>query len=88
MGSQLDLADKDYFGNFTLKVMIHVIDSARPQSLGNLFAGGENGERIFVWDDGDADKLGELKKSWEISEVRPHEVASTTTLTWDPTTFS
>lgn len=72
MGSQLDLTSReDYFGEFSLKVTIHVIDSLRPQSLGNLFAGGENGERVFVWDDGEADKLGDVKKSWEIIEVRP-----------------
>ena len=72
MGSQLDLTSReDYFGEFDFKVTIHVIDSLRPQSLGNLFAGGENGGRVFVWDDGEADKLGDMKKSWEIIEVRP-----------------
>jgi len=71
MGSQLDLTShEDYFGMFDLKVTIHVIDSLRPQSLGNLFTGGGNGERVFVWDDGEADKLGDVKKSWESVEVR------------------
>ena len=70
MGSQLDLTShEDYFGMFDLKVTIHVIDSLRPQSLGNLFTGGGNGERVFVWDDGEADKLGDVKKSWEFVEV-------------------
>jgi len=52
-----------------MKVTIHVIDSSRPRSLSNLFMGGENGERILIWDDGDADKLEEEKRSWEVIQA-------------------
>lgn len=70
MGSYYDLPSEELFGEFDLKVTIHVIDSARPQSLANLFTGGENGERIVTWDDGQPHKLKEEKASWEIVQVR------------------
>ncbi|CAA7267899.1 unnamed protein product [Cyclocybe aegerita] len=68
MGGRYDLPLAQWFGNFDLKVTIHVIDSARPYGLVNLFMAGENADRILVWDDGDADKLIEEKKSWEALE--------------------
>lgn len=34
-----------------------------------MFAGGENGERIYVWDDGGAEKLEEERKAWEMISV-------------------
>jgi hypothetical protein len=30
-----------------------------------MFAGGENGERFVVWDDGEAENMGEERKAWE-----------------------
>lgn len=69
LGSNLDLADVDWFGEFDFRVSIHIIDSSRPMALPNLFLGGENGSRMLVWDDGHAEKLVEEKKSWEIIEV-------------------
>lgn len=71
MGIRYDLPTTDWFGDLDPKVTIHVIDSARPQSLVNLFMGGESGERVLVWDDGDADKMEEERKSWEVIEVHP-----------------
>jgi len=48
---------------------VHVIDSTRPQNLSSLFGAGENGERIVVWDDGEAETLEEEKKAWEALAV-------------------
>lgn len=59
-----------WFGDFNLRVNVHVIDSARPQSLSTLFMGGLNADRIIVWDDGSTENLMDEKKAWEISEVR------------------
>lgn len=69
LGGTFDLSAPDWFGELDLKVAIHVIDSTRPRGLDNLFLGGDNGARILVWDDGDAEKLVEEKKSWEIIQV-------------------
>jgi len=69
MGIRYDLPTEDWFGDFDPKVTIHVIDSSRPQSLANLFMANESGERVLVWDDGDADKMSEEKKSWEVLQV-------------------
>lgn len=69
MGGSVDLSDDEWLGDFDYKVNIHVIDSNRPLDLNNLFLGGESGSRILIWDDGDADKLIEEKKSWEITTV-------------------
>lgn len=35
----------------------------------SLFGGGENGERIVVWDDGGAELLQEERKAWEFVTV-------------------
>lgn len=70
MGGTYDLPLAMWFGNFSLRVGIHVIDSARPQSLPTLFMGGDNADRIIVWDDGTTENLMEEKKAWEIGEVR------------------
>ena len=70
MGGQTDLPSADWFGEFDEHVTFHVIDSIRPFSLDSLFMGGTNGDRIIVWDDGDAENLvKELKVSWEILTV-------------------
>lgn len=72
MGNVLDIPREDYLGRLDLKVMIHVIDSSRPVSLTNLFMGGENGNRVLIWDDEDSlSKYKEEKRAWEVVEVRP-----------------
>ena len=70
MGGILDLPSSEWFGDFSLKTSIHVIDSSRPQNLSSLFTAGESGERIVVWDDGGAENLDEERKAWEAITVR------------------
>ena len=70
MGGFVDLPTSSWFGDFDVKVSIHVIDSSRPRSMANLYSPGENGERVVLWDDGDAEKFTELRKAWEVLEVR------------------
>ncbi|EJU05197.1 CDC45-like protein [Dacryopinax primogenitus] len=65
IGSMLDLASEDWFGEFGQGVRIHVIDSRRPRSLPNLFGVGESQECIVVWDDGEVAKLAEERKAFE-----------------------
>jgi cell division control protein 45 len=65
----LSLSQNTWFGEFSLKMTIHVIDSRRPRDLPNLFAAGENAERIIVWDDGGAEDLEEERKAWEAIEA-------------------
>ena len=65
MGGIIDIPSSEWFGDFDTTVAIHIIDSARPMNLGSLFGGGENGERIMVWDDGHATYLEEERKAWE-----------------------
>jgi hypothetical protein len=69
MGGILDLTTEEWFGAFPEKLSVHVIDSSRPQNLGNLFAAGEMSDRIIVWDDGDVEKLKEEKTAWEALTV-------------------
>ncbi|TFY59472.1 hypothetical protein EVJ58_g5762 [Rhodofomes roseus] len=71
MGSILELPSPDWFGDFDPRLTVHVIDSSRPQNLPNLFGGGENGERIIVWDDGGAEHLQEERKAWEALTYEP-----------------
>ncbi|KAF6765072.1 cell division control protein 45 [Ephemerocybe angulata] len=71
MGNFIDLPTPEWFGEFDLGVSIHVIDSSRPRSMANLFYPGENGERVVLWDDGDAGKLVDLRKAWETLEFEP-----------------
>ncbi|KAF9453265.1 cell division control protein 45 [Macrolepiota fuliginosa MF-IS2] len=71
VGGYLDLPSPNWFGEFRTSVTIHVIDSIRPRNLSSLFGTGENGDRIIVWDDGEADKLMEEKKAWEALEYEP-----------------
>ncbi|KAJ7771680.1 CDC45-like protein [Mycena metata] len=71
MGAILDLPSEEWFGGFSTKMSVHVIDSARPQNLSSLFGGGEAGERIVVWDDGAAEDLDEERKAWEALTYEP-----------------
>lgn len=71
MGAILDLPSAEWFGDFTTKLSVHIIDSSRPQNLSSLFGGGDNGERIVVWDDGGAENLEEERKAWEALAVSP-----------------
>ncbi|KAJ7168247.1 CDC45-like protein [Mycena crocata] len=71
MGAILDLPSEEWFGGFSTKMSVHVIDSARPQNLSSLFGGGEAGDRIVVWDDGAAEDLGEERKAWEALTYEP-----------------
>lgn len=72
MGAILDLPSSEWFGDFNTRVTVHVIDSSRPQNLSSVFGGGENGERIVIWDDGGAEDLQEERKAWEALTVRKH----------------
>ncbi|GAW06297.1 CDC45-like protein [Lentinula edodes] len=71
MGGILDLPSSEWFGDFRPGMSVHIIDSARPQNLSSLFGGGENGERIIVWDDGSAERLAEERKAWEALMYEP-----------------
>ncbi|KAH7909249.1 CDC45 family [Hygrophoropsis aurantiaca] len=71
MGSILDLPSSEWFGDFDTKLSVHVIDSARPQSLPSLFGGGANGDRIIVWDDGGCEDMEEVRKAWEAVTYEP-----------------
>lgn len=71
MGSILDLPSSEWFGSFSTQLTVHVIDSSRPQNLASVFGGGENGERIIVWDDGGAEDLQEERKAWEALTYEP-----------------
>ncbi|KAJ7470263.1 CDC45-like protein [Mycena latifolia] len=71
MGAILDLPSDEWFGGFSTKMSVHVIDSARPQNLSSLFGGGEAGDRIVVWDDGAAEDLDEERKAWEALTYEP-----------------
>lgn len=69
MGAILDLPSSEWFGDFSTQLTVHVIDSSRPQNLSSVFGGGENGERIVIWDDGGAEDLQEERKAWEALTV-------------------
>jgi cell division control protein 45 len=69
MGAILDLPSSMWFGEFSDKLTVHVIDSTRPQNLGSLFGGGEIGDRIVIWDDGEVENMEEERKAWEALEV-------------------
>ncbi|KAG2158166.1 CDC45 family [Suillus bovinus] len=71
MGAILDLSSENWFGDFSMKLTVHIIDSNRPQNLANMFAGGENGERFIVWDDGEAENMGDERKAWEALTYEP-----------------
>ncbi|RDB20816.1 Protein TSD2 [Hypsizygus marmoreus] len=60
-----------YFGDFTSKLDIHIIDSSRPLNLYNIFLGGDMGDRIIFWDDGSAEKIVDVGKSFEATTFEP-----------------
>ncbi|KEP53440.1 PAB-dependent poly(A)-specific ribonuclease subunit PAN2 [Rhizoctonia solani 123E] len=65
IGAILDLLSEEWFGDFPEDVAIHVIDSTRPQNLSNLYTPGREGERVRVWDNGEALKLEKQKEAYE-----------------------
>ena len=69
MGAILDLPSPEWFGDFPTSLTVHVIDSSRPQNLSSVFGGGENGDRIVIWDDGGVEHLQEERKAWEVLAV-------------------
>lgn len=69
MGAILDLPSSIWFGDFSAKLTVHVIDSTRPQNLGSLFGAGDAADRIMIWDDGEAENMTEERKAWEALEV-------------------
>ena len=69
MGAILDLPSPEWFGDFPTTLTVHVIDSSRPQNLSSVFGGGENGDRIVIWDDGGVEHLQEERKAWEALTV-------------------
>lgn len=69
MGAILDLPSPEWFGDFPTTLTVHVIDSSRPQNLSSVFGGGENGDRIVIWDDGGVEHLEEERKAWETLTV-------------------
>ncbi|KAG6379052.1 CDC45 family [Boletus reticuloceps] len=71
MGAILDLPSPAWFGEFSPHLTIHVIDSTRPQNLASLFGGGEIGDRIVLWDDGEVDTMDAQRKAWEALEYEP-----------------
>ncbi|KAI0807423.1 CDC45-like protein [Fomes fomentarius] len=71
MGSILDLPSPEWFGDFPTCLTVHVIDSSRPQNLSSVFGGGENGDRIVIWDDGGVEGLQEERKAWEVLTYAP-----------------
>ncbi|KAI0082764.1 CDC45-like protein [Panus rudis PR-1116 ss-1] len=71
MGAILDLPSPEWFGDFSPRLTVHVIDSSRPQNLSSLFGGGPNGDRIVIWDDGKAERMEEERKAWEVLTYEP-----------------
>ncbi|OBZ75938.1 Cell division control protein 45 [Grifola frondosa] len=71
MGAILDLPSPEWFGDFPTRLAVHVIDSSRPQNLSSVFGGGENGDRIVIWDDGGVEDLQEERKAWEVLTYAP-----------------
>ena len=69
MGAILDLPSQEWFGDLSPDLTVHVIDSSRPQNLSSLFAGGDMGEHIVIWDDGKADQMQDERKAWEVLTV-------------------
>ncbi|WFD33315.1 RSC chromatin remodeling complex ATPase component [Malassezia cuniculi] len=47
---------------------LHVLDSHRPWNLDNLFATSQLSERIWIWDDGEIQRLENEKEAYEMLE--------------------
>lgn len=75
MGAIQDLPSDEWFGGCNPNLTVHVIDSARPHNLSSLFGTGEIGDRIIVWDDGEAERLKDEQKAWETIMVCSSTVA-------------
>ncbi|TFK76580.1 CDC45-like protein [Pluteus cervinus] len=71
MGGILDLPSAEWFGDFGPQLNVHVIDSTRPFNLSSLFGSSGIGDRILVWDDGEADRLVEEHRAWEFITYEP-----------------
>ncbi|KAF9218521.1 CDC45-like protein [Gyrodon lividus] len=71
IGAILDLPSPTWFGEFSAKLTVHVIDSTRPQNLGSLFGGGNIGDRIVIWDDGEVENMEQERTAWEALEYEP-----------------
>ncbi|KAG8217392.1 CDC45 family [Butyriboletus roseoflavus] len=71
MGAILDLPSPAWFGELSAHLTVHVIDSTRPQNLASLFGGGDIGDRIVLWDDGEVDTMEPQRKAWEALEYEP-----------------
>ncbi|EIW85425.1 CDC45-like protein [Coniophora puteana RWD-64-598 SS2] len=71
MGSILTLTSDQWLGEFSERLSVHVIDSTRPRDLSNLFDPSETGERVIVWDDGEAENMEEMKRAWEAITYEP-----------------
>lgn len=69
IGAMFDLVDDDWFGTYDPKVTIHVIDSSRPMSLRNIFARGQNAERVLIWNDEDMAQFTDIEEAWKMLEV-------------------
>src|ERR1700761_9046141 len=88
MGAILDLPSEEWFGSFSQKLTIHVIDSNRPQNLSTLFGSGnpELDARIVLWDDGGAQDMTEEKKAWESILVGSHSLPYSEGIQYGPST--
>lgn len=47
---------------------LHVLDAHRPWNLDNLFATTDLSERIWIWDDGEIQRLGNEREAYEMLE--------------------
>ncbi|KAG9318325.1 CDC45 family [Chiua virens] len=71
MGAILDLPSPAWFGEFSTHLTVYVIDSTRPQNLASLFGGGDIGDRIVLWDDGEVNNMDVQRQAWEALEYEP-----------------
>ena len=84
MGAILDLPSPAWFGEFSPHLTVHIIDSTRPLNLATIFGGGDIGDRIVLWDDGEVETMDAQRKAWEALEVRPHVTEPAHRLTNSP----
>ncbi|GLB35082.1 putative CDC45-like protein [Lyophyllum shimeji] len=67
LGGLHDLSTEGWFGSANPKLSTHIIDSLRPIHPGNWFMG----ERVYVWDDGQAENFQDLEESFEVITFHP-----------------
>ncbi|KAF8522220.1 CDC45-like protein [Hysterangium stoloniferum] len=77
MGAILELPSPEWFGDFNASLVVHVIDSARPQNLSSLFGGESEVDRVYIWDDGGANDLEEERQAWEALLYEPEPDSDT-----------